>query len=182
MEPTGDPDAELVERLARGDRTALSELYDKYSTFLMSLAMRVVRNKGEAEDLLHDVFLEAWKTAVDYDPTRGRVRTWLAIRMRSRALDRQKSARVSRQSGDDSVLDRMVADGSADSGPDQAKVRAAVDELSVDQKQVIELAYFEGLSCSEIATHTSIPIGTVKSRMAAAMTRLRAAMFPESSS
>ena len=131
----------------------------------------------EAEDILHDVFLEAWRTAVDYDPTRGRVRTWLAIRMRSRCLDRQKSARVSRLAGDDSVLDRVAAEGSVDAAPDQSRVRAAVDDLSDDQRQVIELAYFEGLSCSEIATHTSTPIGTVKSRMAAAMNKLRSAMF-----
>lgn len=184
MEPvdaSGDPDAELVARLARGDRAALGELYDKYATFLLSLAMRVVKERREAEDLLHDVFLEAWKTAVDFDPTRGRVRTWLAIRMRSRALDRQKSARVSRHGGDDSVLDRVAAEGSADAGPDQRKVRAAVDELSADQRQVVELAYFEGLSCSEIATQTSTPIGTVKSRMAAAMNKLRAALALESS-
>lgn len=182
VETSGDPDAELVERLARGDRSALGELYDKYSTFLMSLAMRVVRERREAEDLLHDVFLEAWKTAVDYDPSRGRVRTWLAIRMRSRALDRQKSARVSRHGGDDSVLDLVAAEGSADAGPDHRRVREAVGALSLDQRQIVELAYFEGLSCSEIASQIATPVGTVKSRMAAAMTKLRAALAaPESS-
>jgi len=177
---SGDPDAELVERLARGDRTALGELYDKYSTFLLSLAMRVVKERREAEDLLHDVFLEAWRTAVDYDPTRGRVRTWLAIRMRSRALDRQKSARVSRHAGDDSVLANVAVEGSVEAAPDQRRVRAAVDQLSTDQRQVVELAYFEGLSCSEIASQIATPIGTVKSRMAAAMNKLRAALaIPE---
>jgi RNA polymerase sigma-70 factor (ECF subfamily) len=172
-----DPDAELVVAVARGERAALGALYDKYATFLMSLAVRIVRDRREAEDLLHDVFLEVWRTAVDYDPDRGKVRTWLAIRMRSRALDRQKSARVSRQSGDDTVLDRVAAEpgagGAVDSGPDQTRVRRALGGLTDDQRQVVELAYFEGLSCSEISASISIPVGTVKSRMAAAMAKLR---------
>jgi RNA polymerase sigma-70 factor, ECF subfamily len=174
-----DPDVELVAALARGDRAALASLYDKYASFLMSLAIRIVRERREAEDLLHDVFLEAWRTAVDYDPARGRVRTWLAIRMRSRALDRQKSARVSRVSslgGDDPAITRLASDVDLDLGPDQQRVRAALGALSTDQRQVVELAYFEGLSCSEIATRTTVPIGTVKSRMAAAMGKLRAAL------
>lgn len=179
--PTGevDPDVELVAALARGDRAALAALYDKYAGFLMSLAVRIVRERREAEDLLHDVFLEAWRTAVDYDPTRGRVRTWLAIRMRSRALDRQKSARVSRASslgGDDPAIEQLASDAEVEGGPDQQRLRAALGGLSADQRQVVELAYFEGLSCSEIATRTTAPIGTVKSRMAAAMARLRAAL------
>lgn len=168
-----DPDVELVIAVARGERAALGTLYDKYATFLMSLAMRIVRDRREAEDLLHDVFLEVWRSAVDYDPARGRVRTWLAIRMRSRALDRQKSARVSRQSGDDSVLERVAVEGGVDLGPDQARVRTALGSLSPDQRRVVELAYFEGQSCSEIAGALSVPIGTVKSRMAAAMAKLR---------
>ncbi len=175
-----DPDAELVIAIARGERPALGALYDKYATFLMSLAVRIVRDRREAEDLLHDVFLEVWRSAVDYDPNRGRVRTWLAIRMRSRALDRHKSARVSRQSGDDSVLDRVAADpgagGGVDAGPDQARVRSAVGALSEDQRRVVELAYFDGLSCSEIAAAIDVPVGTVKSRMAAAMNKLRATL------
>ena len=174
-----DEDAELVIALSRGDRSALAALYDKYASFLMSLAMRVVRDRREAEDLLHDVFLEAWRSAVDYDPSRGRVRTWLAVRMRSRALDRQKSARVSRRAGDESVLERVESEGAANDierSPDQQRVRSAIGELSADQRQIVELAYFDGLSCSEIASQIAVPIGTVKSRMAAAMARLRAAV------
>ena len=174
-----DEDAELVVALARGDRAALAALYDKYAPFLMSLAMRVVRDRREAEDLLHDVFLEVWRSAVDYDPARGRVRTWLAVRMRSRALDRQKSARISRRAGDESVLDRVESEGAAGSierGPDQQRVRAALGALSGEQRRIVELAYFDGLSCSEIAAAIAVPIGTVKSRMAAAMAKLRAAV------
>lgn len=181
----GDPDAELVVALARGERAALAALYDKYATFLMTLALRIVRDRREAEDLLHDVFLEVWRTAVDYDPARGRVRTWLAIRMRSRALDRQKSARVSRQSPGDpaDVIERVAADGGVGgAGPDQQRVLAALEALGPDQRRVVELAYFDGLSCSEIASAIAVPIGTVKSRMAAALAKLRRQLAPEASS
>jgi RNA polymerase sigma-70 factor (ECF subfamily) len=173
MNDTGD-DAEdvlLVAAMARGDREALAGLYRRHSGLLLGLAMRIVHERREAEDLLHDVLLEAWRAAKDYDPKRGRVRTWLAIRMRSRALDLMKSARVSRNAGD-AVLE-VVVDEREHASPDHARVRAAVDALNPDQKAVLELAYFEGLSCSDIASRIAIPIGTVKSRLAAGMQRLR---------
>ena len=110
--PAGDEaeiDAGLVAAIARGDREALSALYERHSGVLLGLAMRIVRDRREAEDLLHDVFLEAWRSAKNFDPKRGRVRTWLAIRMRSRALDLQKSARVSRNAGD-AGLELLVDD------------------------------------------------------------------------
>lgn len=169
-----DPDAELVRAMAEGQQEALAALYERHSALMLGLAMRIVRNRKEAEDLLHDVFLEAWRTAKSFDPKRGRVRTWLAIRMRSRALDQQKSARVSRNAGDGG-LDRLEAD-ERQSSPDHAKVRSALEELPQEQRQVIELAYFEGLSCSEIAERIAVPIGTVKSRLAAAMSKLRATL------
>ncbi len=164
-------DAELVASIARGDRGALASLYDRHSAVLLGLAMRIVRDRREAEDLLHDVFLEAWRSAKDFDPKRGRVRTWLAIRMRSRALDLQKSARVSRNAGD-AGLDLLV-DDNQNASPDHARVRAALADLGADQRRVLELAYFEGLSCTEIAERISIPVGTVKSRIAAGLDRLR---------
>jgi RNA polymerase sigma-70 factor (ECF subfamily) len=167
-------DAQLVAKMASGDRAALSSLYERHSGVLLGLAMRIVRSRLEAEDLLHDVFLEAWRSAKDFDPKRGRVRTWLAIRMRSRALDLQKSARVSRNAGD-AGLDLLV-DEREGSSPDHARVRAVLAELGADQRKVLELAYFEGLSCTEIAARVSVPVGTVKSRIAAGLERLRTGM------
>ena len=164
-------DAALVAAMARGDREALARLYERHSGILLGLALRIVRERREAEDLLHDVLLEAWRAAKDFDPKRGRVRTWLAIRMRSRALDLQKSARVSRNAGDVGL--EFVPDDRERTSPDHARVRAALTELGTDQRTVVELAYFEGLSCSEIATKIKIPIGTVKSRLAAGLQRLR---------
>lgn len=135
------------------------------------MAMRIVRERREAEDLLHDVLLEAWRAAKDFDPKRGRVRTWLAIRMRSRALDLQKSARVSRNAGDAGL--EVIEDEREQGSPDHARIRSAVAALGAEHRSVVGLAYFEGLSCSEIASKIDIPIGTVKSRLAAGMQRLR---------
>jgi RNA polymerase sigma-70 factor (ECF subfamily) len=176
MNDPGDDaeDVALVAAMARGDREALAGLYRRHSGLLLGLAMRIVREKREAEDLLHDVLLEAWRAAKDFDPKRGRVRTWLAIRMRSRALDLQKSARVSRNAGDAGL--EVVVDEREHASPDHARVRTALAALGPDHKAVLELAYFEGLSCSEIASRIAIPIGTVKSRLAAGMQRLRDAL------
>jgi RNA polymerase sigma-70 factor (ECF subfamily) len=170
---TGDDaeDAALVAAMAKGDRDALAKLYERHSGVLLGLALRIVRERREAEDLLHDVLLEAWRAAKDFDPKRGRVRTWLAIRMRSRALDLQKSARVSRNAGDGGL--EVMVDEREKSSPDHARVRTALAGLGTDQRTVVELAYFEGLSCSEIAERIKIPIGTVKSRLAAGLGRLR---------
>jgi RNA polymerase sigma-70 factor (ECF subfamily) len=173
--PDDAEDEVLVLAMAAGDRAALATLYERHASLLLGLALRIVRERREAEDLLHDVFLEAWRTAKDFDPKRGRVRTWLAIRMRSRALDLQKSARVSRNTGD-AALDLLVDDGDAAS-PDHGRVRRALAELGTDQRRVLELAYFEGLSCTEIAERVAIPVGTVKSRIAAGMDRLRSGLL-----
>ncbi|MDQ3368907.1 MAG: sigma-70 family RNA polymerase sigma factor [Myxococcota bacterium] len=178
----GEVDAALVAAIAAGaagDRDAvdaLRQLYERHAGLLLGLAMRIVRERRVAEDLLHDVFLEAWRGAKDFDPKRGRVRTWLAIRMRSRALDHQKSARVSRNAGD-SGLETLV-DETRTATPDHARVRDALGALGTEQRTVLELGYFEGLSCSEIATRIGIPVGTVKSRMAAGLDRLRRRFAP----
>jgi RNA polymerase sigma-70 factor (ECF subfamily) len=178
MDPAADgddaEDARLVAAMAQGDRTALAALYERHSGVLLGLALRIVRERREAEDLLHDVLLEAWRAAKDFDPNRGRVRTWLAIRMRSRALDLQKSARVSRNAGD-AGLD-VVVDEREGRSPDHARVRRALGQLTDDQRNVVELAYFEGLTCSEIAARIAIPVGTVKSRLAAGLRQLRDTM------
>jgi RNA polymerase sigma-70 factor (ECF subfamily) len=173
--PDDAEDEVLVAAMAAGDRAALATLYERHASLLLGLALRIVRERREAEDLLHDVFLEAWRTAKDFDPKRGRVRTWLAIRMRSRALDLQKSARVSRNTGDGGL--ELLVDEADAASPDHGRVRRALAELATDQRRVLELAYFEGLSCTEIAERVAIPVGTVKSRIAAGLDRLRSGLL-----
>lgn len=171
-----DEDVELVRAIAAGDRAGLATLYDRYAPILLGLAMRLLRDRREAEDLLHDVFLEVWRQARDYDPDRGSVRSWLLMRLRSRALDRLKSAgyaRVVSLDGSPPRDEPVSLEADPALGPDCALVRRALAELPTDQRTVLELSYFEGLSLSEIAEKLGVPIGTIKSRLARALGRLR---------
>ncbi len=177
-------DQALVERMARGDSEALGLLYDRHARLVLALVRRIVRVAAEAEDLVHDVFLEAWRRAAGFDAGRGSVRTWLALRARSRALDHVKSAAVQRNVAlGESELAVLSSDLGAAAllAPDLTRVRRAVLSLPEEQRQVVMLGYFEGLSSTEIAERMKTPVGTVKSRVAAAMARLRAALAEEAS-
>ncbi len=173
-------DVDLVRALGRGDQAALGFLYDRYSGLLLALGTRVLGNQREAEDLLHDVLLEAWRSAKTYDRQRGTVRAWLCMRMRSRALDRLRSAGRSRV-----VLDEQggamdgVSEEDPSVAPDRRTVRAALAALPSDQRTVLELGYFQGMTSSEIAKHVDIPIGTVKSRVARGLAQLRSALIDD---
>lgn len=172
-------DASIVRAMARGDNAALAELYDRYAGSMLALAQRIVGRGAEAEDVIHDVFLEAWRHAADYDSARGSVKSWLLLRTRSRSLDVQKSARVSKQAAslDDSWLAELGDPGRDTSATaDQARIRQVLVDLPPEQREVLLLGYFEGLSSSEIAERVGIPLGTVKSRVAAALSTLRGAL------
>jgi RNA polymerase sigma-70 factor (ECF subfamily) len=170
-----DAEAKLVARVARGDRGAFAQLYALYSPLLLALGMRVVKSRAEAEDVLHDVFLEVWKRAGDYDPQRGSVRAWLAMRMRSRSLDKQKSPRVTRAVPfeDSGAEARPAPEMDPGLKMERERVRAALGNLSLDQRSVVDLAYFQGLGVVEIGEKLGVPVGTVKSRLSAARERLR---------
>ena len=177
-ESAPESDAALVRAIANGDTRALAALYDRHAPLMVGLARRIVLGKPEAEDIVHDVFVEAWRRAADYDENRGSVKAWLLLRTRSRAIDFRKSAGVSRTvpTGDGQWL-AALADPRADDSeaPDHARLRQRLSALNVEQREVLWLGYFEGLSSSEIAARVGVPIGTVKSRVAAALAALRAA-------
>lgn len=176
---SSDDDARLLAAVARGDATALAILYDRYASLLMGAAVRIMNDREAAEDLVHDVFMEAWKQAAGYDPSRGAVRTWFMVRLRSRALDRKRSGYTTRESAvaDIRVVERpQPLEEDPSLGPDRRRLRHALSSLPEDQRIVLELSYFEGLSSSEIAGRLGVPIGTVKSRVAAAFTRVRTAL------
>jgi RNA polymerase sigma-70 factor (ECF subfamily) len=170
-------DAEVIAEAARGDVRALAALYDRYAGLALATARRMVGESG-AEDLVQDVFMEVWRAAASYDPSRGAVRTWILVRLRSRALDRLRSAPVRREIPTEDVApDRAAPPGEDPSlAPDRRVVREALRQLPEDQRQVLELAYFMGMSATEIAERMGSPVGTVKSRTKAAMTKLRAAL------
>ena len=168
-------DEALVLAVSRGDRMAMAAIYDRYAPLLLAVATRIIGSRVQAEDLLHDVLLEAWHRAGEYDPERGTVRAWLVTRVRSRALDdrmgsarRAELVRSKLPSLDEAAHlahDACAADGD--------RVRREVACLPRDLEAVIDLAYFEGLSAAEIGIRLKIPAGTVKSRLARAMVLLR---------
>jgi len=171
-------DVDVIGEAARGRVQALATLYDRYAGLLLSMANRMLGDETMAEDLVQDVFMEVWRRAHAFDASRGSVRTWLLVRLRSRALDRLRSARHRREVTVDEVGPREAAPVAEDPelSPDRALVREAIQTLPDEQRLVIELSYFQGLSSSEIAEHMGSPVGTVKSRTAAALGKLRAAM------
>jgi len=174
-----ESDEALVRAIANGETRALAALYDRYASLMLGLSRRIVLGQSEAEDIVHDVFVEAWRRAADYDEKRGSVKAWLLLRTRSRAIDFRKSAGVSRTvpTGDADWLAALADPRALDAeAPDRARLRHLLSALGEDQRQVLFLGYFEGLSSSEIATHLGIPLGTVKSRVAAALSALRSAL------
>lgn len=162
-------DIELMERAAAGDAEAFAAIYDRHAGTLLAVAQRLLRS-DEALDLLHDVFLEAWQRVREYDASRSAPRTWLIIRLRSRALDRR--ARAARGV---SVAEQLEAMPRAASvfGERQLEVARALRELDGDVRSVLELTYFEGLTALEISERDGSPVGTVRSRLARGLEQLR---------
>ena len=178
--PGLEGDSLLMAAVVRGDRGALADLYDRHSGVLLAVGMRIVGDRAQAEDLLHDVFLEAWHQAATFDPTRGTVRAWLVTRMRSRALDRRnagaRSARILKNAADEAPGASAPAEPA---GGDRERVRRLVVSLPEELNAVIGLAYFEGLTSAEIAQRLGVPIGTVKSRTARAVAMLKDRIVPD---
>lgn len=171
-------DVDVIREAARGEIQALATLYDRHAGLLLAMANKMLGDRSLSEDLVQDVFMEVWRRAAAFDPSRGSVKTWLLVRLRSRALDRLRSAQHRREVATDEVAPREAAPVAEDPelSPDRALVRQAIEQLPDEQRLVIELSYFQGLSSSEIAERMGSPLGTVKSRTAAALSKLRAAM------
>lgn len=170
-------DTMLLYALARGDRQALAGLYARHAEVMLALSLRILRDPGDAEDAVHDAFVEAWEHAGDYDPARASVRGWLLLRLRSRCLDRVRAG-IRRRALLESNPPLAGAEhgGDAANRSDHGRVRSALSRLSDEQRAVVELGYFHGLSSQEIADALGIPVGTVKSRVSAAIMHLRRAL------
>jgi RNA polymerase sigma-70 factor (ECF subfamily) len=177
-----DADGAAMQRMASGDGTALAELYDRHGRAMFSLAFRIVRDQGDAEEVVQDVFAQAWRQAARYDTGRGVVVAWLLMMTRSRAIDRlrMRRGRPSLQEDHPDVL-RDLSDASAPvdlallTTEQVARVRQALDELPDPQRTAIELAFYEGLTHAEVAERLEQPLGTVKTRIRLGLLRLRAA-------
>jgi len=164
-------DAALMQRVAVSDQAAIGALYDRLASSMLRMAFRMLRSQREAEDLVHDVFVEACANAYRYDAGRSSVRSWLMLRLRSRALDRLRSERRHKRLAFDE-RQFTAATTSAALG-DGHRLQGLIAALSPELRDVIELAYFAGCSSSEVARELAIPVGTVKSRMSRALTILR---------
>jgi RNA polymerase sigma-70 factor (ECF subfamily) len=170
------PSLALLRRLAAGEQAALGEFYDRFAGLVNAVALRILRDVPEAEDVVQEVFVQVWRQASRYDPGRGSPEAWVSTLARTRSIDRLR-ARVARRrpsNGDGQAVAVTPPAHSADA----LAVRTALNELPADQRRVLELAYFEGLSQSEIAARLAQPLGTIKTRTRAAMMRLREALEP----
>ena len=179
-------DVDLLKAIARQDESALAELYDRYRVILFGLLVRILNSREEAEDVLQEVFLQVWRRAADFDENRGRPFTWLVTLARSRGIDRLRSlgarervaiagAREPSEEVSDAVADAFKSE-------QRSLVNTALAQLPDEQKRPLMLAYFEGLTQSEIATKLGAPLGTVKTRMRAGLMKMRELIGNQSAS
>lgn len=168
----------LVRRTAAGDHTGLAELYDATSQLVFGLALRILGDRNEAEDVVVEVYTQAWRSAHTYDASRGTPCSWLLTLTRSRAIDMLRSRKRERASDPLEAANDVQTDtpNPEDATADAERhrfVRRAIEGLSTEQREAIELAYFSGLSHTEIAMQLGQPLGTIKTRIRLGMMRLR---------
>jgi RNA polymerase sigma-70 factor (ECF subfamily) len=181
-------DRELLARVARGDVAALRSIYDQHASRAITIAFRILRNREEAEDVVQETFLEVWRRAAEFDPGRGGAVAWVVTIARSRAIDRLRARNIagrtiaSAAEGDGVLLPVPLPSPAVETERrrDERRVAEALGTLPPAQRRTIELAYFEGLSQSEIAVKTASPLGTVKMRVKLAMAKLAELLGDES--
>jgi RNA polymerase sigma-70 factor (ECF subfamily) len=177
-------DVELLAALARGDLDAVACLYDRYASMLLVLSLRIVRERSEAEDVIHDAFITMNERASQYAADRGSVVAWLVTLVRNLSIDRTR-----RRDRRGVILRRVAVEDTRPLTPDpeallgdatmRARVRRALQALPEVQRLTLEVAFFEGLSYPEIAEREGVPLGTIKSRAARAIASLREAFEAE---
>jgi RNA polymerase sigma-70 factor, ECF subfamily len=172
-------DADLLARVAAGDEPALAALYDRLSGVAFGLALRMVGNTDAAEDVVQDAFLRIWRRAESYEPARGAARPWVLRVVRNVAIDRLRSRDARRRAETGSQTDEALVtvsetpDETASRSERSRVVRRALADLPAEQRRAIEIAYFEGLSHTEIASRENMPLGTVKTRIRDGVLKLR---------
>ncbi len=166
-------DAALVSAIRTGDPGAMALLYDRYGSIVYSVALRVLGDTGSAEDVLQDVFMQLWRNPNSFDSSRGTLGPWLAVIARNRAIDAIRKRRPETDIEDViiSVEPDMASD--AERGVAMEKVRDAMESMASSQRTALEMAYFEGLTHSEIAEKTGEPLGTIKTRIRTGLLALR---------
>ena len=172
-------DQSALGRIARGDHGALAELYDRHARLVFSLALRILQNRADAEDVVQDVFTQVWAQAARYDTARGEVAAWMLMMARTRAIDRLRSRSLRPETASDQRVVEELPDATARqdlqllSAEEVESLQHALNALPVAQRVALELAYYEGLTHAEIADRLSEPLGTVKTRIRQAVIKLR---------
>ncbi|MEM7793034.1 MAG: sigma-70 family RNA polymerase sigma factor [Cyanobacteria bacterium P01_C01_bin.118] len=171
-------ETELINRMVQGEQAALGQLYDRYARVMYSLAFKMLGSVEEAEEVVLDVFAKAWRTAARYDASRSRVDSWLFLMTRSRSLDRLRQRQrqtkvVEAATNTAQISSSNLPDDELLIAERRTVVTEALAELPAEQRVVIELAYYKGLSQSEIAKQTGLPLGTVKTRIRLGLRKLK---------
>jgi RNA polymerase sigma-70 factor (ECF subfamily) len=178
----GLADEELMELVDGGEMRAFEVVFDRHASAAYSLAFRMCGRRALAEDIVQEAFLSLWRSGAGYDRARGSVRSWVLSAVHNRAVDqlRRAGAKTGRDVHDDGLAERLPARETTEDQVQQrdqaGRVRGALGELPSDQRQVIELAYFGGLTHSQIAEMLDLPPGTVKGRMRLGLTKMRSAL------
>jgi len=166
-------EGEIVARLLQGDRDQFVRLYDEYSGLIYGVALRILRNAAAAQDIVQDVFLQLWRNPTSFDPERGRLAPWLAVVTRHKAVDFLRKMKF-----ETDAPERPAAPSRTNNErcPEAETARRLMDQLPPEQRQVLELAYLDGLTHAEIASRLGQPLGTVKSRIRLGLLSLRKEM------
>jgi RNA polymerase sigma-70 factor, ECF subfamily len=172
----GMGDEELLGRVAEGNEQALSELYDRYSRVVYATGLRLLGDASLAEELVQEAFTNVWRAAASFDAQRASFATWLYRLTRNRAVDLDRRRRARPISVGEEALGNVAAGPEPEASVNLWDVARALSRISDEQREVLRLAYFEGLSQREVSTRTGVPLGTVKSRTTAALKKLRQAM------
>jgi RNA polymerase sigma-70 factor, ECF subfamily len=166
-------DAALVSAIRAGDPGAMALLYDRYGSVVYSVALRVLGDTGSAEDVLQEVFMQLWRNPNAFDSSRGNLAPWLAVIARNRAIDLIRKRHPETDVADIVISVEPDMAGDAERGRAMEKVRGALSSMPAAQRNALEMAYFEGLSHSEIAAKTGEPLGTIKTRIRTGLLSLR---------
>jgi RNA polymerase sigma-70 factor (ECF subfamily) len=170
-------DPELITGILKRDRRSFDLFYDRYAQIIFNLCVRILKDEGEAQDVLQEIFLQIWRDAERFDPARASVKTWLFTIARSRSLDRYRSRKVAINRVEDQPDDQLQQIAAKEdfqaASVTQQYVLKALARLSNEQRLVLELSYYEGLTQEEIADRLQEPLGTIKSRMRASLMKLR---------
>jgi len=168
-------DVAVLDRIIARDPNALGELYDTHSRLLFGLILRILKNRDEAEDVLQEVFVQAWTRASTYQPAFGSPAGWLVGIARNRAIDRLRANAVRGRASEPTSMSptRETPESQASLGEQQLDIKRALDALPPEQRDLIEQAYFLGFTHSELAARCSLPLGTVKTRIRSGMQALR---------